>query len=83
MTETSFLNTIFTERLPINLYHEHQLKPFEVILEKKNQTYRVFCTNERAGLQGTTTTFTTKEKAFANAEKKARWMKKIIIKLSK
>lgn len=76
MTEELFLNTITSENLPVNFFNEHELKPFEVVLEKKNDSYQVFCTNERAGLQGVTSKFDNKEEAFSNVLKKARLMKK-------
>lgn len=67
------------EGLPINSNNRHDYHEFEVVIQKtKDNKYEVFATNERAGIQGVTLTFSTKEEAFDNAVERGRFMKKFV-----
>ncbi|WP_099225392.1 Imm59 family immunity protein [Listeria costaricensis] len=69
-------NIIYVEKLPVNVYNDHDLQPFEVVLQKEEERYQVFSTNERAGLQGIIVNFHSEEEAFEDMIMKARLMKK-------
>ncbi|WP_088816072.1 MULTISPECIES: Imm59 family immunity protein [Listeria] len=74
--QKKLLNIISAEKLPVNLYNDYALQPFEVVLQKENGVYHVFSTNERAGLQGIIVNFDKEEEALEDLIMKARLMKK-------
>ncbi|MWV55905.1 Imm59 family immunity protein [Streptococcus zhangguiae] len=76
MNREKLLEAILEERLPVNLYHEHQFQEYEVILEENEGQFIVYATNERAGQQGIVSIFDNEVDAFKDVLIKARILKK-------
>lgn len=69
------MQIIDEEKLPVNLFGEHKLQPFEVVLKQDEGGFHIFSTSEKAGIQGVISNFTNESEAFDKLVYKARLMK--------
>ena len=76
MTKQELINFINKENLPVNLYLEHPIQEYEIVLNKKHNKYIVYTTNERAGQQGITSFFDNELDALNDAIMKSCILKK-------
>lgn len=76
MNKKELLRTIKKEDLPINLYLEHSLQEYEVVLNNEQNKYTVYATNERAGQQGIISSFDNELDALNDAIMKSRILKR-------
>ena len=76
MNKKELLRTIKKEDLPINLYLEHSLQEYEVVLDNERNKYTVYATNEHAGQQGIISSFDNELDALNDAIMKSRILKK-------
>lgn len=76
-TDVAILLAVITEEnLPVNLYHTHQLREYEVVLEENQGQYIVYATNERAGKQGIDSVFNSEQDALGDVILKSHILKK-------
>lgn len=60
------------ENLKVNLFLNHEIRPYEMVIEKKGDHYEVFGTDERASIWGVASRFTNEEEALDDVIKRAR-----------
>ncbi|MFD0898263.1 Imm59 family immunity protein [Loigolactobacillus binensis] len=61
------------EKLAVNWFNKHNLRPFEMVINKnKDGRYQVYGTGERANIWGIAATFENEEEALDNLISRAR-----------